>query len=92
MLGKVTFLINLLRVVVVLFVIRLVLHTLASWFRKPAAPPRQRALGEEMVRDQVCNTFLPKTRALREVMDGQERYFCSVACRDRAREERRRAS
>jgi hypothetical protein len=85
------FLIGLLRVLVVLFVVRLVLHGLASLFRKPAAPPR-RALGEEMVRDRVCNTFLPRSQAIREVMSGQERYFCSIACRDRARDQLKRAS
>ncbi len=92
MLSAVSFLINLLRVVVVLFVVRVVLHTLAALFRKPGATPRQRALGEEMVRDRVCNTFLPRARALREVMGGEERYFCSTACRDRARDQLKRAS
>jgi uncharacterized protein len=92
MLMRVSFLINLLRVVVVLFVFRLVMHTVAALFRKPATTPRQRALGEEMVRDRVCNTFLPRERALREVMAGEERFFCSTACRDRAREQLKRAS
>jgi hypothetical protein len=37
-----------------------------------------------MVRDRVCNTFLPRQRALRAVVGGREEHFCSAACRDRA--------
>jgi YHS domain-containing protein len=44
------------------------------------APPR----GTPMVRDRVCNTFLPQERALRAVVDGREEYFCSEACRAKA--------
>jgi YHS domain-containing protein len=36
-----------------------------------------------MVRDRVCNTFLPQSRAL-ELRIGDERhYFCSEGCRER---------
>ena len=35
-----------------------------------------------MVRDRVCSTFLPRSRALL-VRDGDdERFFCSEACRE----------
>jgi hypothetical protein len=37
-----------------------------------------------LVRDRVCNTFLPRERALVAVVDGREEHFCSTACRDRA--------
>ena len=38
----------------------------------------------EMVRDRVCNTFLPRHRALKATVRGREEHFCSPACRDRA--------
>jgi hypothetical protein len=38
----------------------------------------------DLVRDRVCNTFLPRARALPAVVGGREEHFCSVACRDRA--------
>ena len=38
----------------------------------------------ELVRDRVCNTFLPRSRALKATVGGREEHFCSVACRDRA--------
>jgi hypothetical protein len=44
------------------------------------AAPRER----DLVRDRVCNTFLPKDRALTAVVRGHEEYFCSAACRDQA--------
>ena len=36
-----------------------------------------------MVRDRVCNTFLPRSRALRLESGTQEHFFCSETCRDR---------
>lgn len=77
----------LLVLVVVRFVGRLIAHavrraTSPSPTRRPAEAPPQAA--EVLVRDRVCNTFVPKSRALRAVVAGQEEYFCSAACRDRA--------
>jgi len=34
-----------------------------------------------MVRDRVCNTFLPESSALRTRIDGVDHYFCSERCR-----------
>jgi len=39
----------------------------------------------DMVRDRVCDTFLPRSRALVAMVDGREQHFCSAECRDRAR-------
>ena len=42
-------------------------------------PPR----GEgEMVRDRVCNTFLPRARALTVSAEDGEHFFCSERCRE----------
>ena len=48
---------------------------------EPAPPP---STGTEMVRDLVCNTFIPRERALRATVGGRESYFCSSECRARA--------
>lgn len=37
----------------------------------------------ELVRDRVCNTYVPKDRALRLEESGQVQYFCSEPCRSR---------
>ncbi|MFQ6070154.1 MAG: YHS domain-containing protein [Candidatus Aminicenantales bacterium] len=34
-----------------------------------------------MVKDEYCNTYLPREEALREVIDGKEYFFCSPECR-----------
>jgi hypothetical protein len=39
---------------------------------------------EQLVRDRVCDTYLPRSRAIRHVdPDGSERFFCSEACRQK---------
>jgi YHS domain-containing protein len=35
-----------------------------------------------MVRDRVCNTFLPRERALTTRLGSEEFFFCSEGCRD----------
>lgn len=35
-----------------------------------------------MVQDPQCGVYLPQHEALKVVARGQERYFCSEACRD----------
>jgi hypothetical protein len=83
----------LLRVIGVLLLVRLVGRFLVAVVRAmreqtaggpgPAGGPATPS-GGEMVRDRVCNTFVPRDRALRALIGGQEAHFCSAACRDRA--------
>ena len=47
---------------------------------REAASSRSR----DLVRDRVCNTFLPRDRALTAMVRGHEEHFCSTACRDQA--------
>jgi YHS domain-containing protein len=45
---------------------------------------RRRSEGiTELVRDRICNTYLPKDRALTLSESGQIHYFCSEGCRSR---------
>jgi uncharacterized protein len=46
---------------------------------KAKAPPRDEGA---MVRDRVCNTFLPRSRAVPLKTGDQEHFFCSERCRD----------
>jgi YHS domain-containing protein len=52
--------------------------------RRDAVPPREpaRELGP-MVRDRICNTFLPRSRALSLRAGGEDHFFCSEACRSK---------
>ena len=73
----------LLRILVVLFVLRMVVRFVANLLvgLRPDPTPATPTL----VRDHVCNTFVARDRALRATVNGREEHFCSAACRDRAR-------
>ena len=76
------FLARLVRVLAILLVVRLILRAFAA--QRRAATPAGPAQGpRDLVRDHVCNTFVPKERALRARVAGREEFFCSTACRDR---------
>ena len=75
------FLGNLIRVLGILLLVRLVLRAFAARRRAPG-PDRRDAAARDLVRDRVCNTFVPRDRALRALVEGREEFFCSPACRD----------
>jgi len=43
-----------------------------------------------MVKDEMCNTYIPEDEALKEVKDGHTYYFCSPACRQKFIQERKK--
>lgn len=51
--------------------------------RRPQAGPSPAGGSERLVRDRVCNTFLPPAAALSLERDGVRHFFCSPACRDK---------
>lgn len=73
----------LLRILVVLFLLRMLVRFVANFLvgLRPDPAPATPTL----VRDRVCNTFVPSDRAVRATVGGREELFCSTACRDRAR-------
>jgi len=54
-------------------------RSLGKSVRPPERPARS-AQGK-MVKDEVCDTYIPQEEALREVRDGKEYFFCSQECR-----------
>lgn len=58
------------------------LKHLVQGYRGAAAASTPKS--SELVRDRICNTFLPRERAIRALVNGHEEHFCSAACRDRA--------
>ena len=61
------------------------------WLRRGKRSKRDRAprrrgapsSADPMVRDRVCNTFLPRSRALVVQSGGEDLFFCSEACREK---------
>lgn len=41
------------------------------------------AITEEMVRDPVCQLYLPRSEAIRRTIRGREHFFCSPGCLDK---------
>jgi len=73
-------LVAIVRFLMVLFLLRLGLRLFAA--RRQERSPADR--GMDLVRDRVCNTFVPRDRALPGVVAGRTEHFCSAECRDRA--------
>ena len=44
---------------------------------------RPTAITEEMVRDPVCQVYVPRSEAIRRKIHGQEHFFCSPGCLDK---------
>ena len=52
---------------------------LRSFSSRPIEPPPEKTTaGEDMVRDPVCGTYIPRGDAVKK----GENYFCSTKCRD----------
>jgi hypothetical protein len=85
-------LVNVIRFLIALFFLRLILHTVADLLKSRAPRKRPRSLDAELVRDRICNTYIPRAKALVARVGGRDEAFCSPACRDRALSEMAQAS
>jgi YHS domain-containing protein len=57
---------------------------------KASKPPRaSKGASGIMVKDDICNTYLPKENAIRQVYEGKEYYFCSSECRQKFLEQKK---
>jgi len=50
---------------------------------RPQPEAKSRREAGLMVRDEVCDTYLPREDAFRQVQDGKEFFFCSQTCRQK---------
>jgi uncharacterized protein len=77
------------------YIIYSVYRFVRNGWRKIA--PRQAAAGRKpisgvMVKDEACLTYIPKDDAIREVIGGKERFFCSKECRKKFLDASKKAS
>jgi hypothetical protein len=82
-------LLKVLQFLFVLLLLRLVLRALVRAFapqaaRRASSSRREVRAPEDLVLDRVCQTHVPRSRALVARVEGREEHFCSVACRDKA--------
>jgi YHS domain-containing protein len=52
------------------------------WLRRASTKSARRpvALGGELVKDPVCQTYVVRARAVQRTAGGEARYFCSPEC------------
>ena len=63
------------------FVFYLVARLLIGFsFRSNPHRKQREESGGEMVKDPMCDTYIPKSRAIEMHVDGQILYFCSHDC------------
>jgi len=66
-------------------IVAYVIYTFLRFLLSPRRPLRQDRsrpqLSGIMVKDEVCNTYLPRDEAILEKTDGEDHYFCSQECR-----------
>lgn len=71
---------------ILVFVLLLLVYKAVKTVVRSAAAAYKRedrsgnAIGEEMVFDPNCRTYLPKSRAIRRSINGRPTYFCSSSC------------
>ena len=51
--------------------------------QKSKSPPKSKQTSGLMVKDTICNTYLPQEDAIKEIMEEKEYFFCSKDCRQK---------
>jgi len=65
------------------YVIYLAIKSYQSLKKSKKAPQKPNSKPGIMVKDEICNTYLPKEEAIKEIYKGKEYYFCSNECRQK---------
>jgi YHS domain-containing protein len=65
------------------YVIYWIIRFFSSLNKGLKSPPSPQKLSGKMVKDEICDTYLPKEDAKKEIIQGEEYYFCSDACRQK---------
>ncbi|OHE24251.1 MAG: hypothetical protein A2Z43_08460 [Syntrophobacterales bacterium RBG_19FT_COMBO_59_10] len=71
--------------IVVIYLLYLLLRKgfFAAGRKSGAAGPKPPAIGEELIEDPLCHTYVPMSHACRASIDGKAVYFCSQKCLER---------
>ena len=51
--------------------------------QKRYSSPQSKQSSGLMVKDEICNTYLPQEDAIKELKEGKEYFFCSKECRQK---------
>ena len=68
----------------VYLIVRASVNAFLSGLRGPGrAVPARRVGNDELVKDPVCETYIPRRKAITRGSGSEARYFCSAACAER---------
>ena len=71
-------------VFLIFLVVRSTLNAFVAGLRGAGrAVPAHRAGTDELVKDPVCETYIPRRKAITRGSGPAARYFCSAACADK---------
>ncbi len=71
------------RQIIILILLSLAIYIIKKTFRQSQSPKKENPkgqAGENMVKDPVCNLYIPESEAVKKVVGGKTVYFCSNKC------------
>lgn len=74
------------RQIIILILLSLIIYVIKKSFRHSPSVKKENSKvqgGENMVKDPVCNLYIPESEAVKKVIGGKTVYFCSNKCADK---------
>ena len=71
------------RQIIILILLSLIVYMIKKLFRQPPSVKKTTSegqTGENMVKDPVCNLYIPESEAVKKVVEGKIVYFCRNKC------------
>jgi len=72
------------------YIIYLLIRFFQTLSKRSTSSSSPKQISGIMVKDEACNTYLPKEEAIREIIDGKEYFFCSKECRHKFLEKKKK--
>jgi len=71
------------RQIIILILLSLTIYIIKKSFRQSPSTKKENSegqAGENMVKDTVCNIYIPESAAVKKIIGGKTFYFCSNKC------------
>jgi YHS domain-containing protein len=75
---------------IIAFIIYQAIRFYQALNRARKIPRSQKKASGIMVKDDICNTYLPKEDSIKEISEGKEYHFCSQECRKKFLENKKK--
>lgn len=69
--------------ILLFLILRACVYAFLGALRGQSASPARRAGLDELVKDPVCETYIPRRKAISRGSGPEARYFCSASCADK---------